>query len=167
MAVVALKPKVANQLGFNFPLSNNPSPAAQMGRKLECREGQDVRERSFSHGRTCDMARLVLQHAFERVSGMSSWLVVHGCICSTTLRRWYRGYHGFKPELTNKLALSCQFTITCGANGHAVKDRTSENSPFRTGDPVTRCKYIYVHLDHINAFMGNRSNTAYVYPTCL
>jgi hypothetical protein len=25
-----------------------------------------------------------------------------------------------------------------------VKDRTSENSPFRTGDPVTRCKYILV-----------------------
>ncbi len=73
MAIVALKPKVTNQLGFSFPLSNTPSPAVRMGRKLECREGQDVRERSFSHRRSCDMTRAAQQHAFERDSWMVSW----------------------------------------------------------------------------------------------
>ena len=38
--------------------------------------------------------------------------VVHGCICSTTLRRWYSGYHGFKPKLTNKPGFSCKLSCS-------------------------------------------------------
>ncbi len=59
--------------------------------------------------------------------------VVHGCICSTTLGRWYSGYHGFELNPTNKPGFSCQ--LSCSPSP-AVR--------FRTGDPVTRCKYIPV-----------------------
>ncbi|PYE60546.1 hypothetical protein C8J23_103159 [Shewanella chilikensis] len=52
---------------------------------------------------------------------------------STTLGRWHRGYHGFEPNLTNKLGVSCN--LSCSPSP-AVR--------FRTGDPVTRCKYIPV-----------------------
>jgi hypothetical protein len=69
--------------------------------------------------------------------------LMHGGIYTTTLRRWHSGYHGFKPKLTNKLALSCQLNcspspaVQMGRKPECREGQDVRERPFRTGYPVT------------------------------
>ncbi len=65
----------------------------------------------------------------SNVSSYSALTELHQLPFGVAESRWYSGYHGFKPELTNKLAFSCQ--LNCSSSP-AVRSRT--------GDPVTRCE---------------------------
>ncbi|WP_219033255.1 hypothetical protein, partial [Shewanella algae] len=63
---------------------------------------------------------------------------------TTTLGRWHSGYHGFKPKLTNELALSCQ--LNCSPSP-AVR--------FRTDEPVTQHEQVPVSMVTVPPVSGN------------
>ncbi|WP_335919081.1 hypothetical protein, partial [Shewanella algae] len=60
---------------------------------------------------------------------------------TTTLSRWHSGYHGFKPKLTNKLALSCQLNCSPSPAVHLCTD-----------EPVTQHEQVPVSTTTVPPF---------------
>ncbi len=63
---------------------------------------------------------------------------------STTLGRWHRGYHGFEPNLTNKLGVSCNLSCSPSPAVRLSHRRSCDSALIRPLSPWMECMPTFV-----------------------